>query len=111
MTGFGSIVGTLEYMSPEQAELNNQDVDTRSDIYSLGRAAVRTVDGHDAVEPNPIGESGPHGNAADDPRSGAAKTQHAIVGVDGFSAVNLGPAADRASQAVAVWFAVRSTGS
>src|SRR5207237_1186992 len=35
-TGFGTIVGTLEYMSPEQAELNNQDVDTRSDVYSLG---------------------------------------------------------------------------
>jgi tetratricopeptide (TPR) repeat protein len=29
-------VGTLEYMSPEQAEMNNQDIDTRSDIYSLG---------------------------------------------------------------------------
>jgi len=35
-TGFGSVVGTLEYMSPEQAELNNQDIDTRSDIYALG---------------------------------------------------------------------------
>jgi serine/threonine protein kinase len=35
-TGFGSVVGTLEYMSPEQAELNNQDIDTRSDIYTLG---------------------------------------------------------------------------
>jgi serine/threonine protein kinase/tetratricopeptide (TPR) repeat protein len=35
-TGFSQLVGTLEYMSPEQAQLNQVDIDTRCDIYSLG---------------------------------------------------------------------------
>ena len=33
---FGQTLGTIEYMSPEQADTNEADIDTRSDIYSLG---------------------------------------------------------------------------
>jgi serine/threonine protein kinase/tetratricopeptide (TPR) repeat protein len=58
VTGFGHIVGTLEYMSPEQAEINQLDIDTRSDIYSLGVLLYELLAGSPPFRRNDLEKAG-----------------------------------------------------
>lgn len=55
-TELGQVVGTLQYMSPEQAELNQLDIDTRTDIYSLGVMLYELLTGSTPIDAASIKE-------------------------------------------------------
>jgi serine/threonine protein kinase len=96
MTNYDTVVGTFQYMSPKQAELGRHDIDTRSDVYSLGAVLYELLVGTTPLE---------HGSLAkasyveilqrireEEPAPPSARTRRFVVSAESAAQRRSGPA-------------------
>ena len=77
-TELGQLIGTPEYMSPEQASLTDDDIDTRTDVYALGVVLYELLAGALPFESRDAAQGRLRGDPQDHPRAGPAAAEHAV---------------------------------
>ena len=98
-TQHGAIIGTLEYMSPEQAEISAMDIDTRADIYALGVMLYELLTGSTPLERPRLREAGYSEILRRIREEEPPEAEHAAQRIARLAAVGRCPAQDRAGAA------------
>jgi serine/threonine protein kinase len=94
-TAFGMVVGTLEYMAPEQAGYSGEDIEHAGGRLFARRDSVRTVDRASADRCQASQEGGIDRDDPHHPRTGTAEAEHSAVDESLPSPIRVGDMFDR----------------